>query len=79
VLATDEVDIGTVPGRFEDFRNELHEAAGLAVALVFLEEGDDVLDGRMERIGAVDLFGDLFCALCDGFRAGGFGQGCRVG
>jgi hypothetical protein len=47
----------------------------LAIAIILLKQGDDVFDGRVERIRAVDFFGDLFGALGDGLRSGGFGKG----
>ena len=81
VLAADQEDVvhGPVPGRLDHFGDELHQAAGLAVALVLLEQGDDVFDRGMERVGAVDLLGDLLRTLGDGFGAGGFGEHARVG
>ena len=74
VLAADQVDVveRSAPDGLDHLGDELHEAAGLAVALVLLEQGDDVLDRGMERVGAVDLLGDLLGALGDGLRFDGF-------
>jgi hypothetical protein len=46
----------------EQTRRELHQAAGLPEALVLLEQGDQVLERRMEGVGLPHLLGDLLDA-----------------
>lgn len=72
MLAADEIDLSgllALPNALEHLRDELHQPAGLAVVLVLLEKGDDVLDGRVERIRSDDLVGDLFRRTRDGLGA----------
>jgi plasmid stabilization system protein ParE len=61
VLRTDQEDVVglAVPHAAQQPRRELHQAAGLAEALVLLEQGHQVLERGMEGVGLADLFGDL--------------------
>ena len=67
VLGADEVDVVVLAQRhaLEQPCRELHQAAGLPEALVLLEQGDEVLEGRMEGVRLPHLFGDLLDAGCD--------------
>jgi hypothetical protein len=62
VLGTDQEDVVglTVPDAAQQPGGELHQAAGLAEALVLFEQCDQVLERGVEGIGLADLFGDLF-------------------
>ena len=76
VLRADEEDvIGlAVPDRPEQTRNQLDQAAGLLELLVLLEERDDVLEPRVERVGRGDLVGDRLGTAVGGLGLGGFFQ-----
>ena len=64
VLRTDEEDVVGLafPDGLQEAGDQLDQAARLLELLVFLEQGDDVLQARMERIGGGDLVGDRFGA-----------------
>ena len=64
VLRADEEDVVglALPDRAQQPRDQLDQAARLLELLVLLEQGDDVLQARMERIGGGDLVGDGFGA-----------------
>ena len=81
VLRADEEDVVrlALPNRAQQTRDELDQAAGLLELLVLLEESDDVLEARMERIGRGDLVGDGLGAAVGGLGLGGFLQLAAVG
>ena len=76
MLRADQEDIVglAIPDRPEQARNQLDQAAGLLELLVFLEQGDDVLEPRVERIGRGDLVGDRLGATVGGLGLGGLFQ-----
>ena len=60
VLGSDEEDVVGLPfpDGTEKAGNQFDQAAGLLELLVFLEEGDDVLQAGVEGIGVGDLVGN---------------------
>ena len=76
VLRADEEDVVglALPDRPEQARNQLDQAAGLLELLVLLEEGDDVLEPRVEWIGRGDLVGNGLGAAVGGLGLGGLFQ-----
>ena len=74
VLRADQEDVVglALPDGLEQPRDQLDQAAGLLELLVLLEERDDVLQARMERIGRGDLVGDRLGAAIGDLRFGGF-------
>ena len=76
VLRADEEDVVglTLPDGLEQARDQLDQAARLLELLVLLEQRDDVLQARMERIGGGDLVGDRLGAAIGRLRLGGFFQ-----
>src|SRR3546814_11664965 len=59
----------SVPGAPDETRHDPDESAGLTVVLIVLEECQQVLQRRMERITGVNLIGDALGALRDGAAA----------
>ena len=80
MLAADQVDVigWPLPDGLDYLSRELHQAAGLAEALVLFEQSDDVLDRGMERIGAVDLVSDLLGTFRDRLRLHRLREGLTV-
>ena len=76
VLRADEEDvIGlALPDGLEQTGDQLDQAARLLELLVFLEQGDDVLQARMERVGGGDLVGDGLGPAAGRLGLGGFFQ-----
>ena len=76
MLRADQEDVVglAVPDRPEQTRNQLDQAAGLLELLVLLEERDDVLEPRVERVGRGDLVGDRLGAAVGGLGLGGLFQ-----
>ena len=72
VLRADEKDVVglALPDRPEQARDQLDQAAGLLELLVLLEQRDDVLEPRVERIGRGDLVGDRLGAAVGGLGLG---------
>ncbi|MCU0981004.1 MAG: hypothetical protein MUF25_17775 [Pirellulaceae bacterium] len=62
------------PDRLEQPGDEFDEAVGLFELFVLLEQGDDVLEPRVERVGRGDLVGDRFGAPVGRLRLGGLIQ-----
>ena len=81
MLRADEEDVVglTIPHRPEQTRNQLDQAARLLELLVLLEECDDVLETRMERVGGGDLVGNRLGAAVGGLGLGGFFQLAAIG
>jgi hypothetical protein len=71
MLRADQENIVRLPLRdaLEQPGGELHQAAGLPKAFVFLEQRHQVLEGRMKGIGLPHLFGDPFQAGGDDVAA----------
>ena len=63
-----------LPDGLEQAGDQLDQAARLLELLVLLEQGDDVLEPRMERIGGGDLVGDRLGAAVGGLGLGGLFQ-----
>jgi hypothetical protein len=61
VLGADQEDVVgvAVPDAAQQPGGELHQAAGLAEALVLLEQGHQVLERGVEGVGLANLLGDL--------------------
>ena len=66
------------PDRLEQARHELHQAPGLLELLVFLEQGYQLLEAWVERIGLDDLIGQSFGAAGDDLRLCCLAQGLTV-
>ncbi len=79
VLAADQVDVVEPPALDgpDHHRRQGHQAAGLAEPLVVLEEREDVLEARVERIGGDDLVDELLSGLRDGLGLHGVGDRVR--
>ena len=71
MLCADQEDVVgfALVNTLEQACSELHQAASLAEAFVFLEQRDEVLEGGMEGIGFPHLFGDLLDAAGDDVAA----------
>ena len=70
VLAADQIDVVELPAldRAHHHGGEGHQAARLPEFLVVLEQSQDVLERRVERVGGGDLAGDLLSGFRDGLR-----------
>ena len=81
VLRADEEDVVglAVPDRAQQAGDQFDQAAGLLELLVLLEERDDVLEARVERIGGGNLVGDRLGAAVGDLGLGGFLQLPAVG
>ncbi len=81
VLRADEKDVVglALPDGAKEARNQLDEAARLLELLILLEEGDDILEARMERVGGGDFVGDGFGAAVGDFGLAGFFQLLAIG
>ena len=76
MLRTDEKDvIGlTFPDGAQEAGDQLDQAARLLELLIFLEQGDDIFQARMERIGGSDFVRNGFGTAIGDLRLAGFLQ-----
>ena len=76
VLRADEEDVVglTLPDGPEQARDQLDQAARLLELLILLEQGDDVLEARMERIGGGDFVRNRLGTAIGDLGLGGFLQ-----
>src|SRR5690606_7178158 len=81
VLGTYEEDVVglTLPYGLQQARDELEQASGLLELLVLLEERDDVLEARVERVRGSDLVGDRLGAPLSRVSLGRLGELPPVG
>lgn len=72
VLWADKEDIVTfaLPDGSQESRNQLDQTTGLLELFIFFEEGDNVLESRVERISRLNLVGNCFCATISNLGLG---------